>query len=63
MKFWTFILLLLVGHCHGITNRDLYDINVPGSQVLQQANEESVQFTLNAPIHFFTEKYDSIYVS
>lgn len=60
---WMLIVLLVAGHCHAIENRDLYDVVAQGSVSLPRGDEESVQVNLQSPIHFYTEKYDSIYVS
>ena len=65
MKFCVTLLILLVANgCYGILNRDLYGyVNMPGSSMLQRGDEESKLVKLNAPIFFYTEKYDSVYVS
>lgn len=60
---WSFLLVLAAGYCHAIDNRDLYDVVVQGSVTMPNANEESLVVQLQSPIHFYTEKYDSIYVS
>lgn len=57
------VVLLVAGYCHAIDSRDLYDQVVQGSVTLPRADEESMLVNLQSPIHFFTEKYDSIYVS
>lgn len=48
---------------HAISDRDLYSTNAPGSTSLPKANEESRLVQLRSPIHFYSEKYNSIYVS
>lgn len=64
MKFmWTLLILLVAGRCHAIDNRDLYDTVVQGVVSVPLGNEESLLVNLQSPIHFYTEKYDSIYVS
>jgi hypothetical protein len=63
MKILSLLVLLVAGYCHAIDNRDLYDVVVQGSVTMPRADEESVQVLLQQPIHFYTEKYDSIYVS
>lgn len=64
MKILPFLLVLFVAYnCHAISDRDLYNINAPGSTSLQNGNEESRQIRLRSPIHFYSESYDSIYVS
>lgn len=60
---WSLLMLLVAGRCHAIDNRDLYDVVAQGSVTLPRANEESLHVQLQTPIHFYTEKYDSIYVS
>lgn len=60
---WLLIVLSVAGHCRAIENRDLYDVVAQGSVTLPRADDESVQVQLQSPIHFYTEKYDSIYVS
>jgi hypothetical protein len=60
---WMLIVVLAVGHCHAIENRDLYDIVAQGSVTLPRGDDEAIQVNLHSPIHFYTEKYDSIYVS
>lgn len=57
------LVLLVVNRCHSIENRDLYDVVVQGSVTLPRGNKESVLVNLQAPINFYTDKYDSIYVS
>jgi hypothetical protein len=57
------VLLLVAGHCHSLESRDLYDVVAQGSVSMPRADEESLHVQLQSPIHFFTEKYDSIYVS
>jgi len=59
----SFLTLLVAGQCLGISTGELYEINAPGSVALIRSDEESRQIFLSAPIHFYTEKYDSIYVS
>lgn len=59
----TLAVLLLTGHCHAIENKDLYDIVAQGSVTLPPGDEKSLLVNLQSPIHFYTEKYDSIYVS
>lgn len=59
----TFLLLLVAGHCHAIENRELYETVVQGSVTVQRGDEESILVNLQSPIHFYTDKYDSIYVS
>lgn len=59
----TFLLLLVAGHCHAIENKELYDTVVQGSVTMPRGDEESLLVNLQAPIHFYTDKYDSIYVS
>lgn len=49
--------------CNAISDRDLYNINAPGSTILQRGNDNSKLVSLQHPINFYTEKYDSIYVS
>ena len=63
MKLLWLIVALAASHCHAIENRDLYDVAAQGTVALPRADDESVQVQLQAPIHFYTEKYDSIYVS
>lgn len=60
---WSLLLLLVAGHCHAIDNRELYDVVAQGSVTLKRGNEESTLVRLHAPIHFYSEKYDSINVS
>lgn len=57
------LVLLVVNRCYSIENRDLYDVVAQGSVTLPRGDEESVQVHLQTPINFYTEKYDSIYVS
>lgn len=59
----TLTLLLLTGHCHAIENKDLYDIVAQGSVTVPRGDENFLLVNLQSPIHFYTEKYDSIYVS
>ena len=59
----TLAVLFLTGHCHAIENKDLYDIVAQGSVTLPRGDEKSLLVNLQSPIHFYTEKYDSIYVS
>lgn len=59
----TLTVILLTGHCHAIENKDLYDIVAQGSVTLPRGDEKSLLVNLQSPIHFFTEKYDSVYVS
>lgn len=59
----TIAVLLLAIHCHSIDTRDLYDTVVQGSVTFPKGNDESTIVNLQSPIHFYTEKYDSIYVS
>lgn len=64
MKFVAaFVLLLVAGHCHAIENKELYETVVQGSVTMPRGDEESLLVNLQAPIHFYTDKYDSIYVS
>lgn len=65
MKFsLAFLILLIANGCYAIQNRDLFGyVNIPGSKTLQRGDEESKLVKLNAPIFFYTEKYDSVYVS
>lgn len=59
----TIAVVLLASHCHTIDSRDLYDTVVQGSVTFPRGNDESILVNLHSPIHFYTEKYDSIYVS
>lgn len=64
MKILSFLLVFYVAYnCHAISDRDLYNINAPGSTTLQNGNEESRHIQLRSPIHFYSDSYDSIYVS
>jgi hypothetical protein len=64
MKILSFLLVFYVAYnCHAISDRDLYNVNAPGSTSLQNGNEESRQIQLRTPIHFYSESYDSIFVS
>jgi hypothetical protein len=64
MKILSILLVFYVAYnCHAISDRDLYTINAPGSTSLLKGNEESRLVQLQSPIHFYSEKYDSIYVS
>lgn len=59
----TLAVLLLTGHCQALESKDLYDVVAQGSVTLPRGDEKSIAVNLQAPIHFFTEKYDTIYVS
>lgn len=64
MKILSILLVFYVAYnCQAISDRDLYNINAPGSTTLQKGNEESRLIQLRSPIHFYSESYDSIYVS
>lgn len=60
---WSLLMLLVASRCLAIDNRELYDVVAQGSVTLPRGNEESLQVQLQTPINFYTEKYDSIYVS
>lgn len=64
MKILSVLLFFYVAYdCLAISDRDLYSTNAPGSTSLPNANEESQIVNLRSPINFYSEKYDSIYVS
>lgn len=47
----------------GISSRDLYSyINEP-SDVLPRGDEEFAEVQLDVPAHFYSEKYEFVYVS
>lgn len=58
-----FILISVIYGSSALNEYDLYNINAPGSVEFQRGNDESKLINLQQPIHFYTEKYDSIYVS
>lgn len=59
----TILSVVVVLSCDAITTSDLYNINAQGTVNLQRGDEESRLINLKTPIHFYTEKYNSIYVS
>lgn len=64
MKILSLLLFFYVAYdCLAISDRDLYNTNAPGSKSLPNENEESQIVKLRSPINFYSEKYDSIYVS
>lgn len=64
MKILSVLLFFYVAYdCHAISDRDLYNTNAPGSTSLPNTNEESQIVNLRSPINFYSEKYNSIYVS
>lgn len=63
MIFKVFLIIFTSFYCNAITDRDFYSTSVPGSSVFDRGNDKSRLVSLQEPIHFYTEKYDSIYVS
>lgn len=61
--FKFFILISVIYYSNALSDRDLFNINAPGSMILERGNDNSKLVNLQQPIHFYTEKYDSIYVS
>jgi len=61
--FKFFILISVIYSSNALSDRDLFNINAPGSTNLERGNDNSKLVNLQHPINFYTEKYDSIYVS
>ena len=61
--FKFFILISVIYYSNALSDRDLFNINAPGSTILERGNDNSKLVNLQNPINFYTEKYDSIYVS
>lgn len=70
MKFKIFLTTFLIvglklNLVFGLDIRDLYynnDVYEPSGS-LNRGDDESVMFRLNQPVHFYSQKYDSLYVS
>ncbi|XP_058453091.1 nidogen [Malaya genurostris] len=59
----SFAFLAYLGITEGISTRDLYSyINEP-SEVLPRGDEEFVEVKLSTPVHFYSEKYDHVFIN
>ncbi|KAL7032364.1 hypothetical protein ACKWTF_007298 [Chironomus riparius] len=61
--FKFFILISVIYFSNALSDRDLFNINAPGSTILERGNDNSKLVNLQNPINFYTEKYDSIYIN
>ncbi|XP_055547444.1 nidogen [Wyeomyia smithii] len=58
-----YALIACFGLAAGISPRDLYSYMNEASEVLPRGDEEFAELKLFTPVHFYSEKYDHVYIN